>query len=50
MGKKYEPVPNAKRQKVINLIYKKGLTIAQAAKVADVYYPTAKAINMVYKK
>ena len=46
--KKYEPVNDSKRQELIDLIYEKGMNISQAAKVAGIYYPTAKAINKVY--
>lgn len=48
MGKKYEPVPNDLRQKLIDLIHSKGYSIAKAAQVSGIYYPTAKAINKVY--
>lgn len=48
MGKKYEPVPDAKRKELIQLIYEKGLNISKAAKEAGIYYPTAKAINKIY--
>ena len=48
MGKKYEPVSNEKRRIVIDLIMNQGMSIAQAAKEAQVYYPTAKAINRVF--
>ena len=50
MGKKYEPVPDEKRQELIDLIYNKGMNISKAAQVAKIYYPTAKAINKIYVK
>ena len=50
MTKKYVPVPDVKRQLLIQLIYEKGMNISQAAKAADIYYPTAKAINKIYQK
>ena len=50
MGKTYEPVTNEKRRLIIDLIYEQGMNISQAAKEANVYYPTAKAINQVYLK
>jgi hypothetical protein len=50
MGKKYEPVPNDKRKQLIDLIHNSGYTIAKAAQVTGIYYPTAKAINKVYTK
>jgi len=31
MGKKYEPVPDTKRQELIYLIYEKGMNISKAA-------------------
>ena len=46
--KKYEPVKDVKRQELIELIYEKGMNISQAAKVAGIYYPTAKSINKIY--
>jgi len=48
MGKKYEPVPDSKRQELIYLIYEKGMNISKAAQKAKIYYPTAKAINKIY--
>ena len=48
MSKKYVIVPNEKRRQVIDLIYNKGMTIAEAAKKTKIYYATAKAINNVY--
>ena len=48
MGKKYEPVPDSKRQQLITLIYEKGMNISKASKEAGIYYPTAKAINKIY--
>jgi hypothetical protein len=50
MGKKYEPVPDSKRKELIHLIYNKGMNISRAAKQAEIYYPTAKAINKIYLK
>lgn len=50
MGKKYEPVPNDKRAQLVELIHNHGYTISQAASMAGIYYPTAKAINKVYVK
>ena len=48
MGKKYEPVPNEQRKKLVDLIHSKGYSIAKAALTTGIYYPTAKAINKVY--
>lgn len=31
------------------MIYNHGLSIARAAELTDIYYPTAKAINKVYE-
>ena len=46
--KKYEPVKDSKRKELIELIYEQGMNISQAAKVAGIYYPTAKSINKIY--
>jgi hypothetical protein len=48
MVKKYERVPNFKRRLLIKYIYEQNMTIVRAAQLAEVYYPTAKAINKVY--
>ena len=48
MVKKYERVPNFKRRQLIKYIYEQNMTIVRAAQLAEVYYPTAKAINKVY--
>jgi len=50
MGKTYTQVPNESRKELIRLIYEEGYTIAKAAGVTGIYYPTAKAINKVFKK
>ena len=55
--KSYQPVCNELRKKLIELIYspnlnpsefKKKMSIAEAAKITGIYYPTAKAIHKVY--
>lgn len=50
MGKTYTQVTNEQRKELIKLIYDQGYTIAKAALQTGVYYPTAKAINKVFKK
>eukprot|EP00347_Sterkiella_histriomuscorum_P002561 403367673 len=50
MGKQYTKVTNEQRKELINLIYEKNYSISKAAEMAGIYYPTAKAINKVYKK
>ena len=50
MGKKYEPVPNDLRKQLIDLIHLNNYSIAKAAQVIGIYYPTAKAINKVFVK
>ena len=50
MPKKYKPVPNEKREKLVYYIHVEGMNITQAALAADVYYPTAKVINKIYKR
>ena len=48
MAKTYTSVTNDQRRELIKLIHKHGLTIARAAEILCIYYPTAKAINKVY--
>lgn len=53
MGKKYQPVPNELRRKLIDLIHNNGtecVSIARAAQLTGIYYPTAKAINKVFMR
>ncbi len=49
MGKAYTQVCNEKRKELIKLIHQNGLSIARAAEITEIYYPTAKAINKVFK-
>ena len=48
MTKKYSPVTNEQRRLLVKLIYEDGISIRQAAKGSNIYYPTAKAINKIY--
>jgi hypothetical protein len=50
MGKQYTKVSNEQRKELIRLIHELGHSISKAAEMTGVYYPTAKAINKVYKK
>jgi hypothetical protein len=50
MGKAYTQVSNDARRELIKLIYEDGLSIVKAAEATGIYYPTAKAINKVYKR
>ena len=50
MGKAYTQVSNDARRELIRLIYEEGFTIVKAAEATGIYYPTAKAINKVYKR
>lgn len=50
MGKQYTKVTNEQRKELIRLIYDEKLSISKAADMTAIYYPTAKAINKVYKK
>ena len=50
MSKKYVSITTEQRRLLIDLIYKQGLNIRQAAIRADIYYPTAKAINKIYRQ
>ncbi len=50
MGKAYTQVSNDARRELIRLIYEESFTIVKAAEATGIYYPTAKAINKVYKR
>jgi len=50
MGKSYTQVTNEQRKHLIKLIHEEKHSIARAAMLTGIYYPTAKAINKVYKK
>ena len=41
---------NEARKELIRLIYEENLSIVKAAESTGIYYPTAKAINKVYKR
>ena len=47
---KYHPVANNKRHELIRLIYEEKISIRQAALKINISYPTAKAINRIYKQ
>ena len=49
MSKKYVSITTEQRRLLIDLIYKQGMNIRQAAIAANIYYPTAKAINKIYR-
>ena len=46
---KYYPVSDERRRELIRLIYEDRLSIRQAAIQQNISYPTAKAINRIYK-
>ncbi len=50
MGKQYTQVSNEARKELIRLIYEENQSIVRAAEATGIYYPTAKAINKVYKR
>ncbi|CDW80058.1 UNKNOWN [Stylonychia lemnae] len=50
MGKQYTKVTNEQRKELIKLIYEQNHSISSAAEMTGIYYPTAKAINKVFKK
>ena len=50
MVKKYTLVSNEMRYRLLDLIHGDGYSITTAANVANIYYPTAKAINMVFTR
>ena len=47
---KYHPVDNERRHELIRLIYEDNFSIRQAALRINISYPTAKAINRIYKQ
>ena len=47
---KYQPVDNHRRHELIRLIYEDNVSIRQAAIRMNISYPTAKAINRIYKQ
>jgi hypothetical protein len=50
MGKQYTQVSNEARKELVRLIYEENYSIVKAAEATGIYYPTAKAINKVYKR
>jgi molybdenum-dependent DNA-binding transcriptional regulator ModE len=50
MVRQYTQVTDQQRAELVRLIHDEGLSIAQAAKKADVPYDNAKAINRTYLK
>ena len=50
MGKAYTYVSNEARKELVRLIHEEGFSIIKAAEATAIYYPTAKAINKVYKR
>lgn len=50
MVKQYVLVSNEQRKRLLELIYQHSYSISRAAQELKIYYPTAKAINKVYKR
>ena len=50
MPKIYEPINSERRRVLLDLIHNRGMNISQAAKATNIFYPTAKAINKVFKQ
>lgn len=50
MVRQYIQVTDQQRKELIRLIYKAGESIARAAKLTNIPYDNAKAINRTYKK
>ena len=50
MGKQYTHVTNDQRKELVRLIHEENMSISQAAAKVNIFYPTAKAINKVFKK
>lgn len=49
MTKKYHILNNNQRTELCRLIHDEGLTIKEAARLIDIPYPNAKAVNKVYE-
>ena len=49
MSIKYSPVNDERRHELIRLIHEEQIPIRQAAMRINISYPTAKAINRIYK-
>ena len=47
---KYSPVDNERRHELIRLVHEDKVSIRQAAIRLNISYPTAKAINRIYKQ
>lgn len=50
MVKKYTLLSNVQRLELCRLVHEEGLTIKQAAKVVDIPYPNAKAVNKTFER
>ena len=50
MTKTYHSVTNSQRLQLIELIHRDKMSIRQAAAQVGIFYPTAKAINKIFKK
>ena len=50
MPVQYAPVSNERRHELIRLIHEDNVSIRQASIRQQIAYPTAKAINRVYKQ
>lgn len=50
MVKTYKKVNNEQRRQLIELIYQDGLSVVKAAEAVQINYPSAKAINKIFKR
>ena len=50
MVKKYTLLTNKQRMELCRLIHQDGLTIKEAARVTDIPYPNAKAVNKTFER
>jgi molybdenum-dependent DNA-binding transcriptional regulator ModE len=50
MVKKYTLLTNRQRMELCRLIHQEGLTIKEAARVTDIPYPNAKAVNKTFER
>lgn len=50
MVKKYVLLSNLQRSELCRLIHEEGLTIREAARMTQIPYPNAKAVNKTYER
>jgi hypothetical protein len=50
MVKKYNLLSNLQRLELCRLVHEEGLTIKKAAKIVNIPYPNAKAVNKTFER